>query len=104
MMSVNYGSFLDSPVNGDPSVDGPLAPAVRICPLPPWSKPVSTTRLYLIAALAFALPFIALAASPAMAATHKKTHHVLHQSIHRASTHHAITHRRRTHTLHAAAH
>jgi hypothetical protein len=46
---------------------------------------VITSFKRLIAALAFVLPVLALAASPVMAASHTKKPH--HSSIHKASAH-----------------
>ena len=66
---------------------------------------VSPIRKSLFAALALALPIVALAASPAMAATAKKATHVTHRAVHKASTHHTVAHHKaRTHTTHVASH
>jgi hypothetical protein len=47
------------------------------------SKPVTTSRTRLFAALAFVLPVAALVASPAMAAKPHKAHHVVHKVSHK---------------------
>jgi hypothetical protein len=66
---------------------------------------VTTKRMSLLVALAFALPIAALASSSAMATPHKKPPHVSHRSVHKASTHHTVAHRKaKPRTTHVASH
>jgi hypothetical protein len=59
----------------------------------PRSKPVTSSRIRLFAALAFVLPVAALVASPAMATTKSKAHHT---PIHKVSAH-KVSHKTKTH-------
>ena len=97
MLSVDYGAFLDSPLNASSATRSPIRNQIYL-----GANVVIVIRKSLFATLAFALPIAALVASPALAAKpHKaKAHtHVVHKtSAHKAPLKHKVK------ASHAAVH